>query len=480
MEAGMSLPSSFHVLGRPAPSENSDICGEYVRVDDQHSRLCYQQKGTGTALIWHEDVHRWVITRHGFSNPEICVAYAVDHHGLGVTSQQLEWRVWQESSSSFEPATEMAAVDAPSKLVMIGSSRSSCHGEYKIAGIYHGKAYFQKSDGSDFFLRYHQPEARWLLSRKEHFGQNLCVGFGEAVRGVAAAQLPCHEGLSWHFFEENAGFRHDPNARAIAAPCEIQILGRNPQAVQASINGSYVLAGVHEGRPLYVKPGTQTALRYSAKNDMWLIDCEAFKDKPGVIGRFFHWLTTGVAFDTDRCNAFCQAGASTDPAKLDLEWQVLESGNRFIFDPAVRCSSAPRAIRIEGREEENSENGDIGGNYDLVGLHLGWPAYQKRGSQLAVRYWPQRKWWIIDRGGIRDSQSGVAYAKASPNAQHPAEGGTMDWQVFVGSRASFQKDPAIRVVVPPEAMTSFAEDKVEEPAAKRQRLEASRAPLLGA
>lgn len=486
----MNVSSSFHVLGRSETSENGDICGEYVCTGEVDGHPCFQQKGSSTALLYHQEMHRWVITRHGVSKPEVSVAYAVDRHGQGVLGQQLEWRVWHANSSSFEPATEMAVVDAPTKLVLVGSSQSMYTGEYKIAGLQHGRAYFQKSDGSDCFLRYHSPEARWLLSNKEHFGGNTCSGFGEAVPGVSgmAAAHPCSEAYRWHFFERaNAGgFRHDPNARAVAAPMEIQILGRDAQASNGMINGSYILVGVHEERPLYVKPGSQTAIRYSAKSGKWLVDVEAFKDKPGVIGRFFHWLSTGASFDTDRCNAFCEAGASTHPAQLDLEWKVHDSRSSFIFDPAVRCTSAPRSIRIEGRQEF-TENGDLCGNYDLVGLHVGWPAYRKRDSLLAVRYVPQRKCWLIDRQGFRDTNNAAAYAKASPKAQHPAEGGSMVWEIWVSSRGTFLQDPAIRVVVPPEAslataeaITSFVEDKVEEPAAKRQRQEACRAPLLGA
>lgn len=81
----------------------------------------------------------------------------------------------------------------------------------------------------------------------------------------------------------------------------------------------------------------------------------------------------------------------------------------------------------------------------------------------------------------------MAYAKASPQSQHPAEGGSMHWEVFVGGRGTFHADPSIRVVVPTaasfakrEATTSFGDDKVQEPTAKRQRLEAGRAHLLGA
>jgi len=485
----MSTPRSLHVLGRPVTSENSDICGEYVCVGEDNGRPCFQQKGATTALLYHQAGHRWVISRHGFSKPEVCVAFATDRHGQGIFSPQLQWQVWHSASKNFEPAAEMAAVDAPSQLVMICSSQQTLlTGEYKIAGLEHGKAYFEKADGTDCFLRFFAPEARWCLSKKEHFGQNICVGFASAEAMTALEPShPCHEGLPWHFFaQQNNGFQHDPNARAVAAPYEVQILGRQPEAENGNINGSYFMAGVHDGRPLYVKSGTQSVIRYSAKSDRWLVDSDAFKDKPGIMGRFLHWLSTGVSFENnDKCNAFCQAGASTHPGQLELEWHVIERGN-FSFDPAVRCTSAPRAVRLEGRLED-MENGDICGIYDLVGLHMGWPAYRKPDSQLAVRYVPARKMWVVDRYGFRDSTSCVAYAKASPQSQHPAEGGSMHWEVFVGGRGTFHADPSIRVVVPTaasfakrEATTSFGDDKVQEPTAKRQRLEAGRAHLLGA
>ena len=173
------------------------------------------------------------------------------------------------------------------------------------------------------------------------------------------------------------------------------------------------------------------------------------------MGRFLQWaLNSG-----DACSAFADARGSLHPGHVDLEWHVWETAqNRAVLDPCVRATSAPQRLQVSGRQH-GEENGDISGDYFLVGLHKGWPAYQQKANAMTIRR--EKKRWVIDREGLRDSSTCVAYAQATPGFQHAADGGSQRWHVYDSRLASHTLDLAIQVRT----------NEPEEVATKRQRIE---------
>ncbi|CAE8614974.1 unnamed protein product, partial [Polarella glacialis] len=155
------------------------------------------------------------------------------------------------------------------------------------------------------------------------------------------------------------------------------------------------------------------------------------------------------------------------------EWQVWETQHsRHIRDPSVCATTAPLSISVTGRPP-NGENSDILGDYTMVGLHMGLPAYQKPGEHVAIRYYPTAERWIIDREGLRDTDSCVAFAKRAEDAQHPADGGSRHWHVYQQSRSCHVADPSLRILVTETPQVSSKRQGAEDECstAKRQCVE---------
>lgn len=187
----------------------------------------------------------------------------------------------------------------------------------------------------------------------------------------------------------------------------------------------------------------------------WLIDFDALAE-PGILGRILQWAFNGS--ETDSCSAFADARGTSHPGHVELEWHVWEAKQgRGVLDLCVRATSAPVKLQVSGRGV-TQENGDICGEYFLVGLHKAWPAYQKKGVAMAIRREKNR--WVIDREGLRDSLMCVAYANATPGFQHAGDGGSQRWHVYESRSASHALDLAIQVRV---------DEPSEESHAKRQR-----------
>ena len=194
----------------------------------------------------------------------------------------------------------------------------------------------------------------------------------------------------------------------------------------------------------------------------WLIDFDALAE-PGILGRILQWAFNGSEA-SDACSAYADARGSSHPGHVDLEWHIWEnSQNRAVLDPCVRATSAPWKLHVSGRGQTH-ENGDICGEYLLVGLHKGWPAYQKPGVSMAIRREKSR--WVIDREGLRDSLTCVAYASATPGFEHPGDGGSRRWHVYESCSGCHALDLAIQIRVDDPGETSGG-----EPNAKRQRME---------
>ncbi|CAK9038817.1 unnamed protein product [Durusdinium trenchii] len=446
MTDGMAVPASLRLLGRAGGLENSDICGYYVHSGWNEGHATYLQVGSHTALMFRRGC--WVIDRQGVQDSEMAVAWAKDNGALAPTASTFgPWFIWSESAQDFLADANLIAIDAPD--VTFISRRSDISGEYHFAGLSDGSPYYANGD---MLIRYHSEGRKWLVAGTEHKGNN-CIAFAEA-------QDTPHPGfafLKWHVWNGATGqWNADANCHCLAAPSVIHVLGRHAQACNARICGSYHLAGLREGRPLYLLPGKKAVIRYASETDRWLIDFEALAE-PGILGRILQWalkMETGDAF-----SAFADARGTFHPGHVFLEWHVWETAqSRAVLDPCVRATSAPQKLQVSGRGH-GQENGDISGDYFLVGLHKGWPAYQQRGTSMAIRR--EKKRWVIDREGLRDSLTCVAFAQATPGFQHAGDGGSQKWHVYDSRAACHALDVAIQVRA----------DGPEESSTKRQRIE---------
>eukprot|EP00913_Durusdinium_trenchii_P033863 g31699.t2 len=324
MTDGMAVPASLRLLGRAGGLENSDICGYYVHSGWNEGHATYLQVGSHTALMFRRGC--WVIDRQGVQDSEMAVAWAKDNGALAPTASTFgPWFIWSESAQDFLADANLIAIDAPD--VTFISRRSDISGEYHFAGLSDGSPYYANGD---MLIRYHSEGRKWLVAGTEHKGNN-CIAFAEA-------QDTPHPGfafLKWHVWNGATGqWNADANCHCLAAPSVIHVLGRHAQACNARICGSYHLAGLREGRPLYLLPGKKAVIRYASETDRWLIDFEALAE-PGILGRILQWalkMETGDAF-----SAFADARGTFHPGHVFLEWHVWETAqSRAVLDPCER------------------------------------------------------------------------------------------------------------------------------------------------
>jgi hypothetical protein len=254
--------------------------------------------------------------------------------------------------------------------------------------------------------------------------------------------------LQWHFWDSKVSkFLVDPAVKVLTAPSRVHIVGRDVKEGRPGVSGTFHLAGYNEGRPIYVLPGTTSVLRYFAKNDLWLIDCDGLAE-PSLFGRLYSWVFSGSVASADgQCSACAEARGTEHPAYLGLEWKLWDSyRNLHITDPNVRATTAPLLVRVSGRESAQ-ENNDICGDYMLVGIHMGAPAYRKSDG-MTIRYAPSHQRWLIDREGLRDSDSCVAFADRSLGYHHPASGGSSCWHVFSSGAGRHLADSSLSISIP--------------------------------
>ncbi|CAK0847694.1 unnamed protein product [Prorocentrum cordatum] len=450
-----SCPRSMHVVGRSAGQENHDICGEYVHVGQHHGFAVYQKLGSATAIRYLRSMHRWVIDRAGVRESDVCVAWANDSVGsIHPARADLIWHVWDVTSQVHVMDANVVTFSAPAKITLVGRAanreNASANGEYTLAGVCHSRPLYQHRNGTAV-LRFHSDEGRWLLSSVYDSG-NVCCAFAEGD----SMPHPGFPELQWHFWEPQVGkFSPDPATRTLTAPRMLHVMGRSAESGNARICGTYYLAGAWEGRSLYVQPGTQTVIRYSGKTDRWLIDCEGLAE-PSLMSKLYHWILTGdTSAASERCTAHSQACGTQHPGFCDLQWQVWDTlSGRHNRDLKVRATTAPLAVRIAGRLPA-SENSDINGDYVLQTTHLGRPAYQKVGGRAMIRFWPPSGRWVIDREGLRNTDSCVAYADSpQQNSDHPPTDGAA-WYVWETSRGGHFLDQGLAASVPADAPTEL-------------------------
>merc|ERR1719386_663549 len=196
----------------------------------------------------------------------------------------------------------------------------------------------------------------------------------------------------------------------------------------AALYGTYCLAGVLEQRPFYVKPGTQTVIRYSARHDRWLIDFEGLSE-PSILSRLYQWVLNGdPSAASDRCSAYADAHWTDHPGYMMLRWHVWRRSGQFSPNHDICTTTAPLCVRVHGRGTLQ-DNHEINGAYELQGTYLGFPSYHKAGGQTALRYWPQHDRWVVASVARAQPGSCIAFADAA-GAENPARIPEGSWHVF--------------------------------------------------
>jgi len=441
--AALCYPPVLHIFGRAAGRENTDICGEYLHRGQVHGRPVYRQQGSATAIRYWPSLRRWVIDREGVRDSNVCVAFATDSADAAHPAYpELIWHVWESSSQAHVADSEVISVAAPRTVTLVGRALGRdadfVNGPYELARVAHGRPVYVHSKG-ELGIRYFHEEKRWAIVWLAQ-DNGTCLAYSEA----STLEHPGHIDLEWMFWETQLqSFCADPATRTLVAPSVVRILGRRQEAENARINGSYVLAGVIEGRPAYVQPGTRHLIRYSSRSDRWLVETDGLVE-PSLATRLYHWVFGGDLNGGDRCAAYANASASEQPGTTHLEWSVWESKRGcFIADPEVRCTTAPLALQVCGRARR--ENEFINGDYQLAGIHLGRVFYHKPGSQTVIRFWPPRNRWLIDGNGLQPSDACSAFADCTTDGEYPGDLSS-PWSVYETARGSHLPDLQVTVI----------------------------------
>uniref|UniRef100_A0A7S1AHZ9 Uncharacterized protein n=1 Tax=Noctiluca scintillans TaxID=2966 RepID=A0A7S1AHZ9_NOCSC len=400
-ERADAIPSVIHVAGRPSSRENSNLMGEYCRIVDYHGRPAYRKLGTTTVIRYWSPADRWLIDCEGLKESDVCNAYAEQRGMPHPADEEVVWFVWESQHRSHMRDPDFLVTSMPSEVQLVGRAQnaenSAMNGEYKLVGLHQGRPAYRKA-GSRHALRYKTTGDRWLIDLEGFRDSDVCNGYADAQNSKHPGN-----GLQWNIWDSSRG-RHvlDLSVQVIVAPTVVELLGRDSTKENASMNGSYVLAGMHAGRPAFTKAdGSRHAIRYSSNMDRWLVDLEGIRD-------------------VDVCNGFAEAPAGLPPFPCkELEWQIWEtSRGKHLVDQLVRTLVVPRTIVVSGREK-HKENASLNGTYTLDRLVEGHPAYLKLGTPQVIRYWPSEDRWIIDlEQGFYGGDVANAYADAR-GANHP-------------------------------------------------------------
>jgi len=120
------------------------------------------------------------------------------------------------------------------------------------------------------------------------------------------------------------------------------------------------------------------------------------------------------------------------------------------LDLSQPTEEAPPIITVAGRNRDR-ENQDLQGEYRLVGVHHGRPAYRKPGTRTVIRYWSVADRWLIDREGLQESDTCNAYAEQG-GRPHPAFEDLV-WRVWETQHGEHVRDPELIVTSAPSAVT---------------------------
>lgn len=420
-----NCPKSLHVVGRSPPKGNEDICGEYWFKCFVHGRAAYQKRGSQMAIRYEFANRRWMICREGFNESSVCVAHASDTvNSMHPACVDLLWSVWDPVVQQHVPDIEVAAVDAPKTIMLLGRCSETpqhvANGCYELFGLLNSRPTYMHSNGT-FLIQYANQLDHWTLLDTRF---SLCV----AVAHAAGTMHPGCLDLVW---------------QTAAAPRLLHVRGRAVQAANYRINGEYHVAGIYDGRPFYSMAGTRFVLRYSAASDRWLLDCDGLCEQRSSIFSPSYWYNRLVRGDAEeRCVAYAAAQGAQHPGQSALQWHVCYSSGQYQHDSAVIATTAPLSVEVVGRDPSR-DNYIINGQYLLVGGYYGRPAYQKPGSRFVLCFYaPMSRWMIRDESVEGDC---AAWAHSDAEAEHPLQG-LSSWYVHEPSRGVHFPDDAMRVL----------------------------------
>lgn len=436
-------PVVVHVVGRATSRENADLIGEYRKVGIHHGRPAYRKPGTRTVIRYWSVADRWLIDREGLQESDICNAYAEQGGARHPAVEELVWRVWESSHRCHVRDPELLVTAVPLQIQIVGraSGKENCdlNGEYKLIGLHQGRVAYIKED-KGHAIRYWAIGDRWLIDLEGLRDIDTCNGYTDA-RGTLH---PGNPAFTWHVWDSTRG-RHilDSCLQSLTAPRVIELVGREHPKENAAMCGTFHLVGMHAGRPAYVKAdGSRHAIRYWPREDRWLIDLDGLQN-------------------SDCCNGYAEAhGGFEHPGDGQLMWHIWEtSRGRHLADPAVRTLVAPHTVVVSGRDPYK-ENCGMNGEYHIIGLIEGRPAYQQPETDYTVRYWPSEDRWLIDlENSIHGGDVANAYADAR-GAEHPGNTDLL-WYIWETSRGRHVSDEdvllqAVEAAIPDWSKSEYA------------------------
>mmetsp|Transcript_106887 Transcript_106887/g.189964 ORF Transcript_106887/g.189964 Transcript_106887/m.189964 type:complete len:456 (+) Transcript_106887:31-1398(+) len=418
-------PQVVNVVGRHKERENQDLQGEYHMIGNVHGRPAYRKAGTRTVIRYWPVADRWLIDREGVQESDVCNAYAEQGGARHPAVEELVWRVWETQHRQHVRDPEFLVTAAPSAIQVLGRASGkenwALNGEYKLVGLHQGKVAYQKAGKFKHAIRYWRIGDRWLIDLEGLRDVDVCNAYADAQ----GTSFPGESRLNWHIWDSTRQ-RHvaDSGLCTVVTPSCIELVGREAPKENEAMIGSYHLIGLHAGQPAYMKAdGSGHAIRYWPREERWLIDLDGLRD-------------------TEVCNAYAEAsgsGSHMHPGHLNVVWHVWEtSRGRHLTDPAVRTFVAPHFVRLSGRDPYK-ENSTLNGDYELVKIVEGKPAYKKADSDHVIRYWPAEERWIIDlEAGFHGGDVANSFADAK-GADNPGNSELL-WYVWETSRGRHVAD----------------------------------------
>mmetsp|Transcript_13764 Transcript_13764/g.27171 ORF Transcript_13764/g.27171 Transcript_13764/m.27171 type:complete len:534 (+) Transcript_13764:81-1682(+) len=446
-------PQTIHVLGRRHPQENADVCGEYKRVGQNQGYEIYQMPNQTTMVRYDPCAGRWIIDRYGGCRGSgSCVAYAQDtSRQAHPVNPNLIWHVWSAVEGAFMLDPGLLLVDSPPTVTLVGRhdpQTSQVNGRYHLADVDHGKPIYTREmeDGSKLYIRYAPHTGTWLVSPTLEGELRICCAV------ALGAPHPGFPGLEWHFLDcQGKAWIPDPAVHTLAAPWMVHVIGRAQQAPNSKINGTYQLVGASDGRPVYVKPGTRSVIRYSEKHDWWLIDADGLQE-PSLVTRLYQWILNGdPSAAENQCSAFCRAKGTDHPGYCILEWSVWEEANgRHVPDAAVRVTDAPALLKVSGRHS-GRQHSNINGSYFMSGTINGRPRYIQQKAQFSLSlFWSMRlgRWVLSSTSQDKDT---VAFSDVDLNVDCPARSQAQSiWSIYERARGIYIPDNNVCITVDPQ------------------------------
>lgn len=327
-----SAPATVQVVGRAPGKENCAMNGEYKLIGLHQGRVAYQKVGGKAkhAIRYWQLGDRWLIDLEGLRDMDVCNAFADAQNrrspveSANPEAQGLTWQIWDTARGKHVVDPCVHVIAAPAVVELVGrdplKENASMNGSYHLVTFHAGRPAYMKADGSGHALRYWPQEDRWLVDLDGLRDADVCNAYAEAKREF---YHPGNLRMVWHIWETSRG-RHlsDPAVHTFVAPHWVRIDGRDQHKENATINGTYELVNVVNGKAAYKKPGSEHVIRFWPSEERWIIDLEA-----GFLGG-------------DIANAFADSKGSDHPGNQELLWYVWEtSQGRHVVDEEVMAEA---------------------------------------------------------------------------------------------------------------------------------------------